>query len=238
MIPAPEIRHTVLRHPLFQHLDATVQDRLLASTREFHQPAGALLIRQGQPAVNFFLVLSGKVKLFRISQDGQEKVVEIIHPGQTFAEAVMFMQRSEYPVCAEALDPVHVVSVPNALMLHALSENPQACLHLLGHLSIRLHQRLGELETLTLQNATQRFALYLIQQLENRAEDCAEIDLLLPKRLIAARLSMQPETLSRIIGKLREEGLVDVQARHVRIPSVEALLGRFNDAPVQRVTLR
>ena len=238
MIPAPEIRSTVLRHPLFQHLDADVQDRLLASTREFHQPSGTLLIRQGQPAISFFLVLSGKVKLFRISQDGQEKVVEIIHPGQTFAEAVMFMQRSEYPVCAEALDPVHLVSVPNALMLQALSENPRACLHLLGHLSIRLHQRLGELETLTLQNATQRFALYLIQQLENRAEDCAEIDLLLPKRLIAARLSMQPETLSRIIGKLRDEGLLEVHGRHVRIPSVEALLGRFNDSPVQVVTLR
>ena len=183
-------------------------------------------------------VQGGKVKLFRISQDGQEKVVEIIHPGQTFAEAVMFMQRSEYPVCAEALDPVHLVSVPNVLMLQALAANPQACLHLLGHLSVRLHLRLGELETLTLQNATQRFALYLIQQLEDRSRDAAEIDLLLPKRLIAARLSMQPETLSRIIGKLREEGLVEVRGRHVRIPSVEALLGRFNDSPVQPVTLR
>ena len=238
MIPVPEIRAQVLRHPLFLHLDAAVQERLLASTREFHQPQGALLIRQGQAAVNFYLVLSGKVKLFRISQDGQEKVVEIIHPGQTFAEAVMFMQRSEYPVCAEALDPVHLVSVPNSLMLQALAANPQACLHLLGHLSVRLHLRLGELETLTLQNATQRFALYLIQQLEDRAQDSAEIDLLLPKRLIAARLSMQPETLSRIIGKLREEGLVEVRGRHVRIPSVEALLGRFNDSPVQPVTLR
>lgn len=238
MIPAPEVRATILRHPLFNHLDAAVQERLLASTREFHQPAAALLIRQGQPASHFFLVLSGKVKLFRISPDGQEKVVEIIHPGQTFAEAVMFMQRSEYPVCAEALEPVHLVSVPNLPMMQALSENPKACMHLLGHLSVRLHQRLGELETLTLQNATQRFALYLIQQLEDRSADRAEIDLMLPKRLIAARLSMQPETLSRIIGKLREDHLVEVQGRHVCIPSVEALLGRFSEPMVQRVSLR
>lgn len=238
MIPASEIRLTILHHPFFRHLKAVAQDRLMTASREFHQPAAALLIRQGQPAVNFFLVMSGKVKLFRISPDGQEKVVEIIHAGQTFAEAVMFMQRSEYPVCAEALEPVHLVSVPNALMLEVLSEHPQACLHLLGNLSARLHQRLGELETLTLQNATQRFALYLIQQLEDRAADDADIDLMLPKRLIAARLSMQPETLSRIIGKLREEGLAEVQGRHVRIPSVEALLGRFNEPMVQRITLR
>ena len=217
-----------------------MQERLLVSTREFHQPASRAADPTGparQPIS--ILVLSGKVKLFRISPDGQEKVVEIIHPGQTFAEAVMFMQRSEYPVCAEALEPVHLVSVPNAPMMQALSENPQACMHLLGHLSVRLHQRLGELETLTLQNATQRFALYLIQQLEDRAQSTApRLDLMLPKRLIAARLSMQPETLSRIIGKLREEGLVEVRGRHVRIPSVEALLGRFNDSPVQPVTLR
>lgn len=127
--------------------------------------------------------------------------MEIIHPGQTFAEAVMFMQHAVYPVCAESLDTVELVSFLNRLMLHLLAEHPATCLlHLLGHLSIRLHQRLGEIETLTLQNATQRFALYLIQQLENRALDSAEIDLQLPKRLIAARLSMQPETLSRTMA--------------------------------------
>lgn len=238
MIPAPELRAVILRHPLFQHLDPSVQERLLAATRELHYSAEAQLIRQGQEASHFFLVLGGRVKLYRISPDGQEKVVEIIHPGQTFAEAVMFLQHNVFPVCAEALEPVHLVSVPNAPMLQALSENPRACMHLLGHLSVRLHQRLGELETLTLQNATQRFALYLVQQLENRAVERAEIDLQLPKRLIAARLSMQPETLSRIIGKLREEGLVDVHGRHVSIPSVGALLGRFNEPPVQRVAMR
>lgn len=238
MIPSHEIRTTVLRHPLFHHLEPPVQDRLMALTREYHHPAEAQLIRQGQEATHFFLLLCGKVKLYRISPDGQEKVVEIIHPGQTFAEAVMFLQHSVFPVCAEALEPVHLVSIPNEPMLQALSENPKACMHLLGHLSVRLHQRLGELETLTLQNATQRFAIYLLQQLDNRAVESAEIDLQLPKRLIAARLSMQPETLSRIIGKLRDEGLVDVHGRHVQIPSVGALLNRFNEPPVQRVVMR
>ncbi len=90
------------------------------------------MIRQGQPAERFFLVLKGRVKLYRISTDGQEKVVEIIQAGQTFAEAVMFMQRSEYPVCAETLEAVQLVSFPNRLMLTLLEESPQTCLHLLG----------------------------------------------------------------------------------------------------------
>lgn len=170
------------------------------------------------------------MKLYRISSDGKEKVIEVIHPQQTFAEAVMFMQRAVYPVYAESLEEVHVLTIPNALMLQALENNSKACLQLLGHLSVRLHQRLGELETLTFQNATQRFVLYLIQQLEQRHQDHVEIELMLPKQLIASRLSMKPETLSRIIAKLRHEGLLDIQGRQIDIPSVHALFTLF-DSP-------
>lgn len=218
---------TVLRHPFFKHLGQLEQERLMAQSHEQAFSAGELLIQQGQQAERFFLVLKGRVKLYRISADGQEKVVEIIQAGQTFAEAVMFMQRSEYPVCAETLEAVQLVSVPNRLMLTLLQENPQACLHLLGHMSMRLHQRLGELETLTLQNATQRFALYLIQQLEDRSQETVDIELPLPKRLIAARLSMQPETLSRIMARLNQEGLIEMSGRKIHIPSISCLLEPF-----------
>ena len=218
---------SILQHPFFKHLSTENQERLMSHSHEQQCQAGELLIRQGQPAERFFLVLKGRVKLYRISADGQEKVVEIIQAGQTFAEAVMFMQRSEYPVCAETLEAVQLISFPNRLMLTLLQENPQACLHLLGHMSMRLHQRLGELETLTLQNATQRFALYLIQQLEDRAQETVDIELPLPKRLIAARLSMQPETLSRIMARLNQEGLIEMRGRNIHIPSISSLLAPF-----------
>ena len=218
---------SILRHPFFKNLSVADQERLITQSHEQQCLAGELLIRQGQPAERFFLVLQGRVKLYRISADGQEKVVEIIQAGQTFAEAVMFMQRSEYPVCAETLEAVQLVSFPNRLMLTLLQESPQACLHLLGHMSMRLHQRLGELETLTLQNATQRFALYLIQQLDDRSQETVDIELPLPKRLIAARLSMQPETLSRIMARLNQDGLIEMSGRNIHIPSIERLLEPF-----------
>ena len=186
---ASHLASRVLRHPLFHPLDKVSQEKLLAAMREYQHPSETLLIRQGEAATHFFMVLEGRVKLFRISVDGQEKVVEIIQKGKTFAEAVMFMQ----------------------------------------HLSVRLHMRLGELETLTLQNATQRFTLYLIQQLPNRAAETADIDLMLPKHLIAARLSMQPETLSRLMARLRDEGLITITGRHIHIPSISCLLARFNN---------
>jgi CRP/FNR family transcriptional regulator, dissimilatory nitrate respiration regulator len=228
-MPIPvDYQQQVLRHPMLSLFAPEIQARIMAEAqyREFH-PA-ALVIRQNETAERFFMVLRGKVKLFRISADGKEKVVEIIQPGQTFAEAVMFMHKLAYPVYGETLEPVHLVSFSNRLMLQCLEQNPMTCLHLLGHLSIRLHQRLDELENLTLQNATQRFALYLAGLARECGSDHAELDLMLPKGLIAARLSIKPETLSRIMGTLREMDLIATQGRHISIPSVSRLLAEFS----------
>lgn len=223
----PEQRQQVMRHPLLGHFSEENQQLLLNEAHLREHPAQSLILRQGDEAKRFFLVMRGKVKLFRISADGKEKVVEIINAGQTFAEAVMFMRHSVYPVCVESLENVQLLSLPNRLMLQLLETNPQTCLHLLGHLSIRLHQRLDELENLTLQNATQRLALYLVGQVRDQQGDSAELDLALPKGLIAARLSIKPETLSRAIGTLREQGLIQTRARHIRIPSLSRLLEAF-----------
>ncbi|GGC98104.1 Crp/Fnr family transcriptional regulator [Halopseudomonas salina] len=231
MTLTPQDRKQLLQHPILALLPEQAQADLLSDTMCREYPVHALILRQDDRAERFFFVLEGKVKLFRISADGKEKVVEIIQAGNTFAEAVMFMQKQVYPVCAEALEPVRIAALPNKLMLNFLQDNPQTCLHLLGHLSIRLHQRLDELENLTLQNATQRFALYLVGQVKDRKKDHAELDLMLPKGLIAARLSIKPETLSRAMATLRDRGLIESHARHIRIPSVEKLLNTFTLEP-------
>lgn len=227
MTLTPQYRALLLQQPMLGLLPAESQNALLSETHYREYPAQALILRQGDRAERFFAVLEGRVKLFRISADGKEKVVEIIQPGHTFAEAVMFMQKQVYPVCAEALEPVRLAALPIRQMLNCLQDNPQTCLHLLGQLSMRLHQRLDELENLTLQNATQRFALYLVGQVKDRRVDDAELDLLLPKGLIAARLSIKPETLSRAMATLRDRGLIESHARHIRIPSVDKLLNTF-----------
>ncbi|PKM31624.1 MAG: Crp/Fnr family transcriptional regulator [Gammaproteobacteria bacterium HGW-Gammaproteobacteria-11] len=220
-------REQLARHPLLAHLSDEMRTAMLTEAWCREYPAQAQILRQGDPAERFFLVLTGKVKLYRISADGKEKVVEIIQSGQSFAEAVMFLQKPVYPVCAETLEAVLLVGFSNRLMLQALETNPSTCLHLLGHMSIRLHQRLDELENLTLQNATQRLALYLIGQVRDRQGDDVELDLVLPKGLIAARLSIKPETLSRAMATLRDQGLIESRSRHIRIPSISRLLDTF-----------
>ncbi|SDU03169.1 Crp/Fnr family transcriptional regulator [Halopseudomonas salegens] len=222
-----EQRQRVVHHPLLAHFSPDHQQALLADSQFREYPAHTVVIRQGEQAERFFMLLVGSVKLFRTSADGKEKVVEIIAAGHTFAEAVMFMKNSVYPVCAETLEPVHLVSFSNRLMLELLETHPKTCLHLLGHLSIRLHQRLDELENLSLQNATQRLTLYLVSQVRQQKDDSADIDLVLPKGLIASRLSIKPETLSRAMATLRARGLIAGRARHISIPSLSRLLAEF-----------
>lgn len=228
-----EQRNMIVHHQLFVHFNEQSQEELLADALVRDYPPQGLIQRQDDPAERFYLVYKGKVKLYRISADGKEKVVEIIPAGHTFAEAVMFMQRSVFPVCAEALEPVQVISFSNRLMLRHLEQNPQTCLHLLGLMSVRLHQRLDELENLTLQNATQRLALYLVGQVRDQVGDSAEIELVLPKSLIAARLSIKPETFSRAIATLRDRGLIDSRARQISIPSITNLLDEFAGGQAQ-----
>lgn len=214
----------VLNHPLLACLSEDMQQRLLVEAIEREYPSRQLLFRQDDAAERFFIVLSGRIKLFRAAADGREKVVEIIQPGHSFAEAVMFMGKSAYPVCAETMDPVRLVGFTNRVMLECLEGSPQTCLHLLGHLSMRLHQRLNELESLTVQNSTQRLACYFLAQAEDsQVGDKALFDLKLAKGVLASRLSIKPETFSRAMASMRDQGLIKTQGKRILIPSLTRL---------------
>jgi CRP/FNR family transcriptional regulator, dissimilatory nitrate respiration regulator len=168
-------------------------------------------------------VRSGQMKLFRLSLDGVEKVIEIIQPGQTFAEAVMFMERQNYPVSAEAITASEVYSFDSRGFMQVLRESTDTCFRLMADMSMRLHMRLNEIDHLTLQNATYRMINYISQQIPEGATADIEIELNAPKSIIASRLSVQPETFSRILSNLTKEGIISVHGKNVRILDVKKL---------------
>src|SRR5690606_2774716 len=106
------------------------------------------LFHRGERCGNFYYLDSGAVKLFRISPAGQEKIVEIIRPGQTFAEAVMFFAQPLYPVNAEALEGTTVTASASETFLVLLRESRDTCMRLLGKLSMGLQGRRNELDGL------------------------------------------------------------------------------------------
>ncbi len=217
------VRPAIKRHYLFSSFSDREIEGLLDSCRIYQLDADAFLFRQDDQAERFFLVGDGQIKLFRTSVDGNEKVVEIITPGQTVAEAVLFMQRQRYPVNAQAIRPARVYGIDGAAYVALLETNPDASMRIIGDLSMRLHARLNDVVNLTQQNATYRVVRYLFSLLPRDAENGVLLTLNTPKQVIASRLSVKPETLSRIMANLAQQGIVEVKGREIVVKDIECL---------------
>lgn len=209
--------------PLFSALEPDTLAPLARSSGVLRLSPGELLFQQGEPADRFFHVVEGQVKLFRSSPAGQEKIVEIIQGGQSFAEAVIFMDGKAFPVSSQALQESTLISVDGSRFRKLLTEDNPLCLRLLGTLSRRLHHHLQEIDALALQNARLRLVNYLLQQLPEGAGDGVSIELPAQKKTIAARLSLQPETYSRCQTQLIQAGVIVVEGSQVTIRDLRRL---------------
>ncbi len=214
----------LLRNYLFSGLGNEQFARVKHNMHTLHLDEGQQLFGHGQKAERFFMVHSGQIKLFRLSIDGVEKVIDIVQPGQTFAEAVMFMKSQNYPVSAQAITACEVLSFDSRDYIQSLRASVDTCFHLLGDMSMRLHMLLNDIDQLTLQNATYRLISYLAKQVtEGGTSAKVEIELSTPKNIIASRLSIQPETFSRILKNLTKDGIISVHGKHVEIHDVQRL---------------
>ena len=178
------------------------------------------LFEQGSPANRFYLVISGQVKLFRMSPAGTEKIIEIVTPGHSFAEALMFLDFPVYPVSASALQPATLISVDAKEFKNVLSESIETCFLIMGDMSQRLRGLVQEIDDLTLQSATCRVAGYFLSVAQSNGNS---VVLNLPKQVLASRLSVTPETFSRILRKLSDRGIITVDRDVVHIKNQQAL---------------
>ncbi len=207
--------------PLLSGLSREQLDQVAAMAVSIHLDEGQWLFSQGDPSRRFYLVERGQVRLFRLSPDGAEKIIEIVSPGQTFAEALMFLNAPRYPVCAAALDPAELIGIDARAFAAMLRESVDTCFVVMGALSQRLRALVGEIDNLTLHNAKSRVARYLLAHL---AEGRRNFDLDIPKGVLASRLSVTPETFSRVIKQLTLDGVVSVHGVHVTVNDRAALI--------------
>ncbi len=208
---------------LFEALTAEQLEKISATTRKIVLPAEKILFEKDQPADRFYLLLEGQIKLFCLSEEGVEKVMEVIFPCQTFGEAIMFMGRHAYPLSAQAIIESTLYSFDMQSFKSLLYESRETCFHLMASMGRRLHSRIDEISNLTLHNATYRLVVYLLEQMPQGAMELPEIHLTMPKNIIASRLSIQPETFSRILSKLSRRGLIRVQGQNIILNNVQDL---------------
>ena len=221
---------------LFAGLNTSQLEKVKKSMRHLLLAEGESLFEQGQRAKHFFLVRAGHVKLLRLSLEGSEKVFEVIAPTQTFAEAIMFMPNSVYPVTAQAIEASSLFAFENKVFLEILQESFDTCFRLMFHMSRRLHHWVNEVDNLTLQNATYRLINYVLYHIPHDHQGTYEFNLPIPKQVIASRLSIKPETFSRILNNLGQEGLITVTGRTIHIHQVESLrlYGQSTLTPIER----
>ncbi len=215
MLTDSENLKALRKHHLFNRLPEDLLNEVSCLAIYRKLDSCEALFHQGDIADRFYLLLNGKVKLTRVLFEGQEKLVEVIHPGQSFAEALLFTGAKHYPVTCNALKTSNLISIDGWHYRRLLEEQPKICLDLLANLSIRLHQRLDEIDTLTVGNAGRRVVRFLCQEQDESGSD--QIHLSVPKRLIASQLGIQPETFSRILHRLINAGLISMERRNIRL---------------------
>lgn len=213
---------TIRRQAIFAALDEGQFERIVSGMTRRALVRGERLFSQGDEAAHFWLVKTGAIKLFLVSREGTEKVIEVTREGELFAEAVMFMEGRRYPVNAEALADSELFAFDSRIFLDLLHESPGLALRLLGALSRRMHGLVREIDELTLHNATWRLVAWLLQE-SGRKGSGGDITLTVPKQVVASRLSIKPETLSRILARLRDDGLVRVDGEHITLLDPERL---------------
>ncbi|RLA04591.1 MAG: Crp/Fnr family transcriptional regulator [Gammaproteobacteria bacterium] len=182
----------------------------------------SVLFEQGSDLKYIYLVISGSIKLTRLIPTGDEKVIDIILPGNTFAEAALFFGNQKYPVTAVSAVPSVVVAFDARNYIKLLKSSNDLCINLLGYISKRLNWMVNEVERLTMHNATFRLVDYLLSQVSEESKQTT-FSLTAPKHVIASRLSIKPETLSRTLKDLNKRGLINYEGTRIELVDIEQL---------------
>lgn len=218
-----KLQVTLREHFLFSALPEGEREVLHQRCRVVELKNDETLFHQGDLAASFYVVLKGSINLFRVSPDGQTKVIEVIKTGGAFAEALMFMDQVRYPLNAIAMGVCEIMVIPNKLYKDILLAAPESALKVMGSMAVKLHRRITEIETLTLQNTRHRLGNYMFGLAPDPSELQCTLQLPMAKQLIASQLGMQPETFSRLMKEMKTQGLIDVKGADVVVHDLQGL---------------
>lgn len=206
--------------PLFNQLASSELDNIARATTEIKVDRGETVFHRGDPCLGFHTVVYGQIKLAFVSSQGSEKVVEVIGPGHSFGEAMMFMEKP-YIVSAQALSDSLLLHVSKSAMFAGIERDPQFARKMLAGLARRIHSLISDVEAYSLNSGTQRVIGYLMK--EGDLLDGDQVRLAVSKTIIASRLNLTPEHFSRILNDLSTNHMIAVNGRDVTILDIHQL---------------
>ncbi|MDR0564073.1 MAG: Crp/Fnr family transcriptional regulator [Azoarcus sp.] len=221
-----DLKVQLANRPLFSGFSPEEIARITQGARELQVKKGTVLFNKGDECKGMHLLLYGLVKLSFTSSQGQEKVVEIIQPNQTFGEAVMFMERP-HVVTAQTLVDSWILFFPKVVMFNELDRDPKLARKMIASLSVRMHQLINDIGDYSLHSGKKRIISFLLREIPenvlNGGDNAFTVTLAMNKNTLASRLSMTQEHLSRILHELAELGLITVHGREIAIPNIRRL---------------
>jgi CRP/FNR family transcriptional regulator len=207
--------------PFFEELpDEQIEDLcMIVADQVFHR--GQIVFSEGDDGTGFYVVISGRVKIFKLSPEGKEQILHIFGPGDPFGEAAVFSGQ-HFPANAEAMESSRIFFFPRGSFSDLIKDNPSLALNMLAILSKRLRRFANLIDDLSLKEVPGRLAAHLLY-LSGQSEGSEQLELNITKTQLASLLGTIPETLSRILGKMSKQGLIESDGRQIKILEREAL---------------
>ena len=207
--------------PLFKGLPKAELEDLSMIVEDQRVGRGEIIFSEGDEGAGFYVIISGKVKIFKVSWEGKEQTLHIFGPGEPFGEVPVFAGQ-QFPANAEALEKGRIFFFPREDFSGLIKKNPELALNLLAVLSKRLRRFTSLIEGLSLKEVPGRLAAYFLSLSESR-EGAMELELEFSKGQLASILGTIPETLSRILGRMSNKALIESHGPRIRILDLQGL---------------
>ncbi len=220
-----DVTSALKKNFLFQNLPDDALAEIARFCRQSRFSRKSLLFNEGDNAEGFYLLVSGKVIVFKVSAEGKEQVIHIVEPGQTFAEASVF-SGGTYPAFAKTIEDSLLVFIPKKEFMNMLAEKPDIAIRMLSSMAAWLRRMVDLVEDLSLKDVEARFLRFLKTRLERTGVDIEKdtvIELDVDKAVIAAQINAVPETFSRMLKRLSEKNVIEVKRNRIRVLSPEVL---------------
>lgn len=216
-----KINRYLAKTPLFKGLPENQLNDLSSIVIEQVLKRGTIIFSEGDEGNGFYIVVEGRVKIYKLSSEGKEKILHIFGPGEPFGEVPVFAGQ-HFPANAETLEKCRVFFLPRNRLIEQIEKNPPLALNMLAILSTRLRQFTVQIEHLSLKEVPGRLAAYLLYS-SDREGGMQTFRLDITKGQLASLLGTIPETLSRIFSKMSKQGLINVSGPHISILDREGL---------------
>lgn len=207
--------------PLFQGLpqDQIKDLAMILADQTFRR--GQIIFSEGEEGNGFYVVISGRVRIFKVSPEGKEQILHIFGPGEPFGEVPVFAGE-HFPASAQALEPSRIFFFPRESLVGLIKRNPSLALNMLAILSKRLRRFTALIDDLSLKEVPGRVAAYLLY-LSEQKKGSTDLELSITKTQLAGLLGTIPETLSRILAKMTAQRLINLDGPRIRILDLEGI---------------